>query len=238
MARTPKNAEVGSNEDGVLTAASVQVADSQNEQVATDMEDIVDGENKPEEPRRSLAPTVGQQENLGRRWYVVHTYSGFENKVKKSLERRIDSLDMRDKIFRIIVPTQEETEIKNGQRHTVQRKVFPGYVLVEMIMTDESWYVVRNTQGVTSFVGSGNKPTPLGEEEMSGIMKQMEAETPKVKTVFHLGEAVKIVDGPFSEFTGNISEINAEKGKVTVLVSIFGRETPITLDFLQVERIV
>lgn len=192
----------------------------------------------PAEEHRSIAPSVGQQENLGRRWYVVHTYSGFENKVKKALERRIDSLDMRDKIFRVIVPTQEETEIKNGQRHTVQRKVFPGYVLVEMMMTDESWYVVRNTQGVTSFVGSGNKPTPLGDDEMSGVMKQMAAETPKVKTTFHLNEAVKIIDGPFSEFTGNISEINNEKSKVTVLVSIFGRETPISLDFLQVERIV
>ena len=189
------------------------------------------------EERRSIAPSTGQQENLGKRWYVVHTYSGFENKVKKALERRIDSLDMRNKIFRVIVPTQEETEIKNGARHTVQRKVFPGYVLVEMEMTDESWYVVRNTQGVTSFVGSGNKPTPLIEEEVSGIMKQMEAETPKLKTTFHLGEAVKIVDGPFTEFTGNISELNVEKSKLTVLVSIFGRETPITLDFLQVERI-
>ncbi len=199
--------------------------------------DTTDGTN-PTEERRSLAPSTGQQENLGKRWYVVHTYSGFENKVKKALERRIDSLDMRNKIFRVIVPTQEETEIKNGQRHTVQRKVFPGYVLVEMEMTDESWYVVRNTQGVTSFVGSGNKPTPLGEDEMGGIMKTMEAETPKLKTTYRVGEAVKIVDGAFTEFTGNVSEINMEKNKVTVLVSIFGRETPLTLDFLQVERIV
>jgi transcriptional antiterminator NusG len=195
-------------------------------------------EATPEVKRPSLAPSTGQQENLGRRWYVVHTYSGYENKVKRALERRIESMDMRDKIFRVVVPTMEETEIKNGQRHTVQRKVYPGYVLVEMEMTDESWYVVRNTQGVTSFVGSGNKPTPLGEDEMQGIVKQMESEAPKVKTSFQVGQAVKIIDGPFSEFTGNIDSIDAAKSKVTVLVSIFGRETPLSLDFLQVERIV
>ncbi len=188
--------------------------------------------------RPSLAPSTGQQENLGKRWYVVHTYSGYENKVKRALERRIESMDMRDKIFQIKVPTMEETEIKNGQRHTVQRKVYPGYVLVEMMMTDESWYVVRNTQGVTSFVGSGNKPTPLEDTEMLGILKQMEAEAPKVKTSFQVGQAVKIIDGPFSEFTGAIDSIDLAKSKITVLVSIFGRETPLALDFLQVERIV
>ena len=188
--------------------------------------------------RPSLAPSTGQQENLGRRWYVIHTYSGYENKVKRALERRIESMDMRDKIYRIVVPTMEETEIKNGARHTVQRKVYPGYVLVEMMMTDESWYVVRNTQGVTSFVGSGNKPTPLAEDEVGTIMHQMEAEAPKVKTSFQVGQAVKIVDGPFSEFTGVIDTIDNIKNKITVMVSIFGRETPLTLDFLQVERIV
>lgn len=188
--------------------------------------------------RPSLAPSTGQQENLGRRWYVIHTYSGYENKVKRALERRIESMDMRDKIFRVVVPTMEETEIKNGARHTVQRKVYPGYVLVEMEMTDESWYVVRNTQGVTSFVGSGNKPTPLGDEEVGKIMKQMEEEAPKIRTSFQVGQAVKIIDGPFSEFTGTIDSIDNIKNKVTVLVSIFGRETPLTLDFLQVERIV
>ncbi|MDB5080228.1 MAG: NusG antitermination factor [Chloroflexi bacterium] len=188
--------------------------------------------------RASLAPSTGQQENLGRRWYVIHTYSGYENKVKRALERRIESMDMRDKIYRIVVPTMEETEIKNGARHTVQRKVYPGYVLVEMMMTDESWYVVRNTQGVTSFVGSGNKPTPLADDEVGTIMHQMEAEAPKVKTSFQVGQAVKIVDGPFSEFTGNIDTIDNVKNKITVMVSIFGRETPLTLDFLQVERIV
>jgi transcriptional antiterminator NusG len=188
--------------------------------------------------RPSLSPSTGHQENMGRRWYVIHTYSGYENKVKRALERRIESMDMRDKIFRVIVPTIEEAEIKNGSRHTVQRKVYPGYVLVEMVMTDESWYVVRNTQGVTSFVGSGNKPTPLGEDEMQLITKQMEAQAPKIKTSFQVGEAVKIIDGPFTDFTGMIDSIDNSKSKVTVMVSIFGRETPLTLDFLQIEKIV
>ncbi len=201
-------------------------------------EGAVAKKSKETSTRPSLAPSTGQQENMGRRWYVVHTYSGYENKVKRALEKRIESMDMRDKIFQIKVPTMEETEIKNGARHTVQRKVYPGYVLVEMTMTDESWYVVRNTQGVTSFVGSGNKPTPLDEQELDVINKQMEAEAPKVKTSFHVGEAVKIIDGPFSEFTGTIDTIDAAKTKVNVLVSFFGRETPLSLDFLQVERII
>jgi transcription termination/antitermination protein NusG len=188
--------------------------------------------------RPSLAPSTGHQENLGRRWYVIHTYSGYENKVKRALERRIESMDMQDKIFRVVVPTMEETEIKNGARKTVPRKVYPGYVLVEMQMTDESWYVVRNTQGVTSFVGSGNKPTPLIEDEVGRIMKQMETEAPKVRTTFQVGQAVRILDGPFSDFTGTIDGIDNTRSKVTVMVSIFGRETPLTLEFTQVERIV
>lgn len=201
-------------------------------------DELGDDEDSKAVQRPSLAPSTGQQENLGRRWYVIHTYSGYENKVKRALERRIESMDMRNEIFRVVVPTMEETEIKNGARHTVQRKVYPGYVLVEMMMTDESWYVVRNTQGVTSFVGSGNKPTPLIEDEVGSIMKQMEAEAPKVKTSFQVGQAVKIIDGPFSEFTGQIDSIDATKHKVTVMVSIFGRETPLNLDYLQVERII
>ncbi|MBN9393518.1 MAG: transcription termination/antitermination protein NusG [Chloroflexi bacterium] len=219
------------------TADSADVAvDAQVEPTTRNLSAAV--EPAPATKRPSLAPSTGQQENLGRRWYVIHTYSGYENKVKRALERRIESMDMRDKIYRIVVPTMEETEIKNGARHTVQRKVYPGYVLVEMMMTDESWYVVRNTQGVTSFVGSGNKPTPLIDEEVGSIMHQMEAEAPKVKTSFQVGQAVKIVDGPFSEFTGVIDSIDNIKNKITVMVSIFGRETPLTLDFLQVERIV
>jgi transcriptional antiterminator NusG len=171
-------------------------------------------------------------------WYVIHTYSGYENKVKKNLEQRVSTLDMADKIFEIVVPTEEEIEIRNGQRHTVQKKVFPGYVLVKMVMSDDSWYVVRNTPGVTSFVGMGNKPTPLGEAEVQTIIKQMEAEAPRVKVTLAVGQAVRIIDGPFADFQGVIDEINQEKGKVKVLVSFFGRETPVELDFLQVEKLV
>ena len=171
-------------------------------------------------------------------WYVIHTYSGYENKVKKNLEQRVSTLDMTDKIFEIVVPTEEEIEIRNGQRHTVQRKVFPGYVLVKMVMSDDSWYVVRNTPGVTSFVGMGTKPTALGEPEVQAIIKQMAAEAPKVKVTLAVGQAVRIIDGPFADFQGLIDEINQEKGKVKVLVSFFGRETPVELDFLQVEKFV
>jgi transcriptional antiterminator NusG len=171
-------------------------------------------------------------------WYVIHTYSGYENKVKKNLEQRVSTLDMADKIFEIVVPTEEEIEIRNGQRHTVQRKVFPGYVLVKMVMSDDSWYVVRNTPGVTSFVGMGNKPTPLGDPEVQAIIKQMTAEAPRVKVTLAVGQAVRIIDGPFADFQGLIDEINQEKGKVKVLVSFFGRETPVELDFLQIEKLV
>jgi len=174
-----------------------------------------------------------------RAWYAIHTYSGYENKVKSHLEARIASMDMRDKIFRIIVPMEEEVEIKQGQRRTVQRKVFPGYVLVEMIMSDEAWYVVRNTPGVTSFVGSGNRPVPLHENEIKSILKQVTKETdkPKAKISFSKGQSVRVIDGPFTEFIGTVSDINMDRNKVTVLVSFFGRETPVILDFLQVEKI-
>jgi len=174
-----------------------------------------------------------------RAWYAIHTYSGYENKVKSHLEARIASMDMKNKIFHVIVPMEEEVEIKQGQRRTVQRKVFPGYVLVEMIMSDEAWYVVRNTPGVTSFVGSGTRPVPLQEHEIKSILKQAtkEADKPKAKISFSKGQSVRIIDGPFSEFIGTVSEINMDKNKVTVLVSFFGRETPVGLDFLQVEKI-
>lgn len=172
-------------------------------------------------------------------WYAIHTYSGYENKVKNHLEARIASMDMRDRIFRVIVPMEEEVEIKQGQRRTVQRKVFPGYVLVEMIMSDESWYVVRNTPGVTSFVGSGTRPVPLQEHEVRAILKQTtkDTEKPKAKVNFAKGQNVRVIDGPFTEFIGQVSDINLDKNKVTVLVSFFGRETPVVLDFLQVEKI-
>lgn len=183
------------------------------------------------------APEGGTDED-GRQWYVIHTYSGYENKVKKNLEHRVQALDMSNQIFRIVVPTEEEIEIKNGQRHNVQRKVYPGYVLISMIMSDEAWYLVRNTPGVTGFVGLGNKPTALAPEEAAQILRQMEAEAPRVKVTFTRGQMIKIVDGPFSDFEGKVDDVNQEKGKVRVLVSIFGRETPVELDFLQIERLV
>ena len=179
-----------------------------------------------------------EQSSEDRRWYVIHTYSGYENKVKQNLEHRIESMEMRDQIFRVIVPTEEEIEIKNGQRRTVQKKVFPGYVLVQMKLTDDSWYVVRNTPGVTSFVGMGNKPTPLEDDEVKTILKQMEEEAPKVKVNYMVGQAVKIIDGPFTDFEGVVDAIDQERGRVRVLVSFFGREAPVELDFLQVEKLV
>jgi transcription termination/antitermination protein NusG len=169
-------------------------------------------------------------------WYVLHTYSGYENKVKKSIEHRVDALDLNERVFEVVVPTQEEIEIKNGQRNYVQRKVFPGYVLVRMLVDDETWYALRNTPGVTGFVNVDNKPVPLGETQVQNILKGMTAEAPKVTVSFQAGDTVRIIDGPFADFRGVIDEINNEKGKIKVLVSMFGRETPVEIDFLQAER--
>jgi len=196
------------------------VARSLRERLAQRREELTEGEG-------------GEQQG---RWYVVHTYSGYENKVRQNLLHRIDTMDVADKIFEVVVPTQEEVEISGGQRRSVQRKVFPGYVLVRMAMDDDSWYVVRNTPGVTSFVGMGNKPAALEGTEVDMILKGMTAKPTKVKVSLALGDTVRIVDGPFSDFRGSVDEIDQEKGKVKVLVSFFGRETPVTLDFLQVER--
>jgi transcriptional antiterminator NusG len=172
-----------------------------------------------------------------RKWYVVHCYSGYENKVKRNLEQRISSMDMEGYIFQVVVPTEEEIEVREGKRRTYQRRVFPGYILVQMIMTDSSWYVVRNTPGVTGFVGMGSKPTALREEEVNRIIKRMEAEAPKVKVTFKPGQKVRIIQGPFADFIGTVDDLNMEKGKVRVMVSFFGRETPVELDFLQVEKV-
>ena len=208
--------------------------------IGADTAETTIGAGPDQTPLVSGAPTVtAAGAGDARHWYVIHTYSGYENKVKKNLEHRIVTLDMGDRIFRVEVPTVEEIEIRSGQRHPVQRKIFPGYVLVEMIMDDESWYVVRNTPGVTGFVGMGNKPTPLPEEEASSILKQMTAAAPtKFKVTLQPGQAVRITDGPFADFEGIVDNINQEKGKVRVRVSMFGRETPIELDFLQVEKLV
>lgn len=172
----------------------------------------------------------------GPAWYVIHCYSGYENKVRHNLEQRIETMGMKDKIFDVVIPTQEEIEVKDGKRRTVERHIFPGYVLVNMVLTEESWYVVRNTPGVTGFVGMGNNPTPLRPEEVAQILKRMEAEAPTVKVTFKVGERVRIVDGPFNDFRGVVSEIDMERSKVRVMVSFFGRETPVELDFLQVEK--
>lgn len=187
-------------------------------------------------PDLSQVPQVDSEHGDGRAWYVVHCYSGYENKVRHNLEQRIESMGMKDQIFDVVVPTEEEIEVKEGKRRTVERRVFPGYILVNMRLTEESWYVVRNTPGVTSFVGQGNTPLPLRPEEVSQIVKRMEAEAPRIKVTFKQGERVRIVDGPFNDFRGTVSEIDMERAKVRVMVNFFGRETPVELDFLQVEK--
>jgi transcriptional antiterminator NusG len=184
------------------------------------------------EPGPAEVPEEG-----GRHWYVIHSYSGYESKVKKNLEHRIESLGMHDRIFQVVVPTEEEIELKDGQRRTIERRIFPGYILVEMSMDQDSWSVVRNTPGVTGFVGTRNEPTPLRSQDVDKVLKRMRAETPKVKVSFRPGQKVRIADGPFEDFVGTVDEIYPDKGKVRILVSFFGRETPVELDFLQVEKI-
>ena len=170
-------------------------------------------------------------------WFVIHTYSGHEERVKKNLEQRMKFMDSGDEIAQIVIPTEDEVEVRSGQRRTVARKILPGYVLVQMRMSDQSWNIVRNTPGVTGFIGSGSKPVPLREEEADQILKQMTAEAPRVKVGFKAGQSVRVSDGPFTDFVGTVDEINTEKGKVKVLLSLFGRDTPVELDFLQVERL-
>ena len=170
-------------------------------------------------------------------WYVIHTYSGHEERVKKNLEQRIKFMDTGNEITQVVIPTEDEIEVRGGRRRTVTKKILPGYVLVEMKMDENSWSVVRNTPGVTGFVGSGNTPTPLEENEVGEILKQMTAETPKVKVGFRKGQSVRVTDGPFIDFVGIVDEINVEKGKVKVLLSLFGQETPVELDFLQIDKL-
>ena len=170
-------------------------------------------------------------------WFVVHTYSGYEERVKKNLEQRIKFMDAGDDILQVVIPTEEEIEVRSGQRRSVTKKILPGYVLVQMKMTDQSWSIVRNTPGVTGFVSSGSKPVPLREEEVSQILKQMTAEAPRVKVGFRKGQSIRVTDGPFIDFVGVVDDISAEKGKVKVLLSLFGRETSVELDFLQVEKL-
>ncbi len=172
-----------------------------------------------------------------KRWYVLHTYSGYEDNVKRNLEQRIESMDMQDKIFQVLVPTENKIKIKSGKRHTVREKIFPGYVLVEMVVTDASWYVVRNTPNVTGFIGSGTLPIPLGPEEIKELQRRMGVKEPKYKINVTVGTPVKITDGPFKGMEGKISHIDEAKGKINVLVQMFGRETSVELDFLQIKKI-
>lgn len=228
-------AEVVSEEVELEAEVSSEEAEHEAEVSSEEAEPEADSSDETEPAPAEGVPTEGIQDN--RLWYVVHCYSGYENKVKRNLEQRISTMDMGGRIFQVVVPTEEEIEVREGKRRTYQRRVFPGYILVEMIMTDESWYVVRNTPGVTGFVGMGNRPTPLREEEVQRIIKRMEAEAPKVKVTFKQGQKVRIVQGPFADFIGTVDDINMEKGKVRVMVSFFGRETPVELDFLQVEKV-
>jgi len=175
--------------------------------------------------------------NLGRRWYVLHTYSGYEENVKSNLEQRVDSFNMKDKIFNVLVPKEKKIKIKNGKRTTVEEKIFPGYVLVEMAVDDESWYVVRNTPNVTGFVGSGTTPTPIDNKEVDSLMKRVTATEPQHKIDVEENDVVRIVDGPFKNFEGKISAVDQERGKIKVMVTMFGRETPVELDALQVKKI-
>jgi transcription termination/antitermination protein NusG len=194
------------------------------------------------EQRQEQKPTQTQSEapaantELGK-WYIVHTYSGHENKVKKSLQQRIQSLGFEDRIFDIIVPTRNTIKVSQGKKESIKEKIFPGYVLIRMVLDDESWLLVRTTQGVTAFIGAGNKPTPISEKEVEAIKKFMDLEEPLYKAAFTKGEAIKIVDGPFADFLGTVDDIDDARGKLKVLVSIFGRETPVELDFLQVSKL-
>lgn len=180
---------------------------------------------------------ISDTENKKARWYVVHTYSGHENKVAEALKQRAETLDLTDKVISVLIPTQEKIQIKRGQRKNVTEKIFPGYMLVQMELTDASWLAVRTTQGVTGFVGVGNKPTPLPRHEVDAIKKYMTQAAPQYKADYSEGEAVRIVDGPFNDFLGTVNAIDEEKGQVEILVNIFGRETPVTLDFLQVKKV-
>src|SRR3989304_3082146 len=216
--------------------AALEVEDSGQKPVAEKVEEVSARLDESEVPDFSQVTRPEGEHGDGRAWYVVHCYSGYENKVRHNLEQRIESMGMKDQIFDVVVPTEEEIEVKEGKRRTVERRVFPGYILVNMIMGEEPWYVVRNTPGVTSFVGQGNEPLPLRPAEVSQIIKRMEADAPRIKVTFRQGERVRIVDGPFNDFRGTVAEIDMERAKVRVMVNFFGRETPVELDFLQVEK--
>ena len=225
---------------GVAPAGENEITDlspeKDHDEVSLDEADLEGDEVGADEADLEAQEAAGKETEGKGDWYVLHSYSGYENKVQKNLLHRIESMGMHDQIFDVVVPTEEEVEIKDGHRRTVRRRVFPGYVLVHMMMTDDSWYVVRNTPGVTGFVGADNKPSPLPSDEMDKIFKRMEVEAPKIKVSFRPGQTVRIIDGPFADFMGTVDEVDSGRGKVRVLVSFFGRETPVELDFLQVSE--
>ena len=245
--------------DNKATTEEVEEGETNGEEVvlaeAAEVVDVLDGEDSKllsgektvavDDPQTDDTQPDGgtpeveapQIDDDGRAWFVVHCYSGYENKVRHSIEQRIETMGMEDKIFDVVVPTEEEIEIKDGKRRTVERRVFPGYILVQLVMNEDSWFVVRNTPGVTGFVGMGNEPTPLREDEVARIMNRMEAEAPKVKFNFQPGEKVRIRSGPFADFIGTVGNIDMDRAKVWVMVSFFGRETPVELDFLHVENV-
>jgi transcriptional antiterminator NusG len=208
----------------------------EQEEILSSEEAVASEDEAQDEPVLPTETPVEEPAEGQAAWYVIHCYSGYENKVRHNLEQRIETMGMKDKVFDVVVPTQEEIEVRDGKRRTVERHIFPGYVLVNMAMSEESWFVVRNTPGVTGFVGMGTMPTPLRPEEVNQILRRMEAEAPTIKVTFKVGERVRIVDGPFNDFRGVVSEIDMERTKVRVMVSFFGRETPVELDFLQVEK--
>ena len=195
----------------------------------------MDKQQKPEETKEKTEKAAVAPDNA--RWYIIHTYAGHENKVARSLKQRMEAMGFDDRIFDIVVPTRDTIKVAQGKKETVKEKIFPGYVLVKMVLDDETWFLIRSTQGVTSFIGAGNKPTPISEKEVEAIQQFMQQATPTFQTNYTIGEAVKITDGPFADFLGTIDSIDQEKGKLHVLVSIFGRETPVELDFLQVKKI-
>lgn len=236
MANDQKITNQDNNEQIVKSDTETNKAISEVETASNTNESGNEQDTKQTDSEQSL-PVDDKKNNPNAKWYVVHTYSGHENKVAHTLKQRVESEHLKEKILDILVPTQDKIEIKSGKKVTVKEKIFPGYILVKMVLDDTSWLAVRTTQGVTSFVGMGNKPTPISDAEVATIVKFAQSEAPMYKQVFTVNDTVKIVDGPFADFIGKIDSVDQEKGKVRVLVSIFGRETPVELDFLQIKKI-
>jgi len=222
-------------EEVVVESADSETSEKPNEEVVAELENSEVSE-EPKEKERSTTRSSGKQSGE-RNWYVIHTYSGYEDQVAQNLRQRIDSLDMADKIFDVMVPIEKQIEIKNGKRRTVERKIFPGYVMVDMVVTDDSWYVVRNTPNVTGFIGFGVRPTPMSVTEVENIRRRMGQDEPKYKIELKAGDLVQITDGALKGFQAKVDEVDSQKGKVKVLVSMFGRETPVSLDYLQLKQV-